>query len=361
MNLPGGVEIRIERRFAGGHLAAVAGPVLSAVIGLCGGLLVLSLFGWDPLASARELVAGAFGDSFAMAGTLLKTVPLVLCASGLCLAYTGGVWNIGAEGQLQTGALAATWFALAFPAAPASVALPAMALLAILGGGGWAVVAGLLRVALGANEIIVTLMLNYVAAYLVDAMVHGPWRDPVTHGFPFTPFFGAGATLPILFWEKVHLGILLAPAAAVGVWWIACRTRFGFRLRVVGRSARAARYAGIDEGRVILAAMAVSGALAGMAGMVEVAGIHHRLQPHFSLGYGFTAIIVAWLARLNPLAAVPVAFLMGGLLTGGELLQISMKVPSAMVQVVQGLVLASVLGGEFLRKWRVAVRRRGRG
>ncbi len=221
--------------------------------------------------------------------------------------------------------------------------------------------AGLLRVALGANEIIVTLMLNYVAGYLVDAMVHGPWRDPVTHGFPFTPFFGDGAALPILFWEKVHLGLLLAPAAAVGAWWIARRTRFGFRLRVVGHSARAARYAGIDEGKVILAAMAVSGALAGMAGMVEVAGIHHRLQPDFSLGYGFTAIIVAWLARLNPLAAVPVAFLMGGLLTGGELLQISMKVPSAMVQVVQGLVLASVLGGEFLRKWRVAVRRRGRG
>jgi simple sugar transport system permease protein len=359
VNLPGGLELRIGPRLSAGPVAAVAGPFLSAAFGVAGALLVLRLFGWDPGVAARELALGAFGDSFALAGTLLKAIPLALCGAGLCLAYTAGVWNIGAEGQLQIGAMAATWFALSHPSAPAIMALPAMGLLALLGGGAWALVAGLLRVAVGANEIIVTLMLNYVAGYLVDALVHGPWRDPATHGFPFTPFFGDGAALPVLFWGKVHLGVLLAPAAAVGAWWGVARTRFGFRLRVVGRSERAGRHAGIDQRRVILSVMALSGALAGLAGMAEVAGIHHRLQPDFSLGYGFTAIIVAWLARLNPLAVVPVAVLMGGLLTGGELLQISMKIPSAMVQIIQGLVLVAVLGGEFLRTWRVSVRRRG--
>jgi ABC-type uncharacterized transport system permease subunit len=344
---------RIEKRLDPSRLASLAGPPASVLLGLAAAGLFLAAVGADPAAAFRELFLGAFGGARAFWGTLLKAIPLMLCGLGLSVAFRMNLWNIGAEGQLHLGAAAAAWFALSFPGAPSAAALPAMVVLAMLAGGLWSAAAGFLKARWGVNEIIVTLMLNYVAILWVDYLVYVPWRDPQTHGFPLTPFFAEGARLPVILGERVHLGLVFALAAAVVLHLVLARTRLGFDVRVAGANPRAARYAGLRLERMIPAVMFASGALAGLAGMSEVAGLHHRLQPDFSPGYGYTAIIVAWLGGLNPLLVPVAAVLFGGLLTGGDMIQITLKLPVSLIFIVQGLILFFFQAGEFLRSYTV--------
>lgn len=355
------MRLRLERRPVPGVWIGAAVRAASVLLGLGAACLFVLAAGADPRRALVEMASGSFGSWAAIQGTLLKAVPLMLCALGLAPAYRMNLWNIGAEGQLHVGAAAAAWFALARPGAPAWEVLPAMMLLAMLGGGMWCLVAGALKAYLSVNEIIVTLMLNYVAILGVEFLIYGPWKDPRTFGFPLTPVFGDGAALPVIPGTRLHLGLAVALAAAAILHLVIRQTRFGFELRVMGRNLRAARYSGMNIRRAALAVMLLSGAMAGLAGMVEIAGLHHRLQPGFSPGYGFTAIIVAWLAGLHPLAIPPVAVLFGGLLTGGDLIQITLKLPLSLVNVLQGLVLFFVLAGEFLRNFRLRPVRGGAG
>jgi simple sugar transport system permease protein len=263
------------------------------------------------------------------------------------------IWNIGAEGQLYLGAIGATWVALTFPGLPAWAMIPAMMAGGMLGGLLWALGPALLKAKIQVNEIITTLMLNYVAVHLVEFMVFGPWKDPTSFGFPMTPVFSDAATLPALGTTRVHLGLVMGLALVVVVFFLFKKSRLGFTMRAIGANRSASRLSGMPVSKTIVISLCLSGAVAGLAGMTEVAGIQHRLQPGISPGYGYTAIIVAWLARLNPWAMVVVSFLFGALLVGGELLQITMKVSAHLAMLIQGLVLFFVLAGDFVGRFRV--------
>lgn len=353
MTVFGPYSFRIEKRSVPNVLLAFSGPPLSVFLGLLAAGVFLLSVGANPLIALRELLSGSFGSPQAIYGTLIKAIPLMLCGLGLSIAFRMSLWNIGAEGQLYMGAAAATWFALGHPEAHPALVLPAMIVLAMAAGGLWCLISGILKAYLEVNEIIVTLMLNYVAVFLVEYMIYGPWRDPQTLGFPLTPVFGPGARLPVIFGQRVHMGLVMAVFAAAVLHLIFDRSRLGFEIKVIGRNPEAARYAGMDIKKTIMIVMFCSGALAGLAGMSEVAGLHHRLQPDFSPGYGYTAIIVAWLGNLHPLAILVVSVLFGGLLTGSDLIQITMNLPVSMVYILQGLILFFILVGEFLRLYRV--------
>jgi simple sugar transport system permease protein len=318
----------------------------SIVAAFAVGAVFLAATGHDPVHAYREMAVGAFGSSFAVEQTLVKAIPLSLAGLGVALAFTMGLWNVGAEGQLAVGALAASWLALSAGALPAAVMLPGLLLLGALGGAAWALTPAALRAYAGVSEIISTLMLNYVALLWVDYLVFGAWADPTAFSFPYSRRFPDSARLPLLYGD-VHLGALIALAAAAGLAVLLGRTRWGYEIRTIGASPAAARYAGIPVRRRILLVMAASGALAGLAGAGEVSGVIHRIQQGLSPGYGFTAIIVAWVAQLRPWAVVLVAVLFAALLNGGFVIQTA-GVPAAIAYMLQAMILAFVLAGEHL-------------
>lgn len=354
----GGWSLEWEKKLAPSPGSIILVPTLAVFLALVVGAFFLACTGRDPLALYGEMFLGVFGSAYGFSETVVKAIPLSLAGLGLGLAFRMQLWNIGGEGQLYMGACAATWVALSLPGQPAWILLPLMVLAGMIGGGLWAMLPALPRAYLGVNEIITSLMLNYVAILWVDYLVYGPWRDPAGFNFPLTATFTAGAILPSLGNSRIHAGLLFALLAAVVLYLILEHTRWGFEIKVIGESERAARYAGMSITRNILLVMVVSGALCGLAGMSEISGLAHRLQPGFSPGYGYTAIIIAVLARLNPLAVLPVAFLFGGLQVGGYLVQTS-GVPAAIVSMLTGAILFFVLSGEILLRYRVRLVRGG--
>ncbi|MDP9469383.1 MAG: ABC transporter permease [Chloroflexota bacterium] len=349
--------LRLKARAAPSQAVAVLVSIVSVALALLVGGLVLLASGEDPIAVYRAMFTGVFGSRSSLAETLVKTIPLLLTGLGVGIAFRMQLWNIGAEGQLYLGAIAATGIALfVLPDAPASVLIPAMVLAGLAGGAVWGAIPGFLRARLGVNEIITSLMLNYVAILLADQLVHGPWRNPVGFGFPGTEQLPDAAWLPRWGTTRVHLGLAFGLVAALLVWVVLRRTRWGYEIGVMGGNERAARYAGMATARNILLVMAFGGALAGLAGMSEVAGIGHQLQRNLSPGYGYTAIIVAWLGRLHPAGITLVAFLLAGLLVGGDQIQMSMGLPAAIAPMLQGTILFFLLGGEALGRYRLVRR-----
>ena len=349
-----GRTLRIDRQAAPTRVGGIVVPALSVLLALVAGGGVLLATGENPITVYRAMAEGAFGSRNGLAETLVKTIPLLLAGLGVAVAFRMQLWNIGAEGQFYLGAIGATGVALfVLPDAPGPVIIPAMILGGLLGGAAWGAIPGALRAFLGVNEIITSLMLNYVAIALADYLVHGPWRNPVGFGFPGTESFPDAAWLPRWDTTRVHLGLLFGLVAAVVLWVILRRTWWGYEIGVMGENPRAARYAGIATTRNILLVLALSGALAGLAGMSEVAGVGHQLQRNLSPGYGYTAIIVAWVGRLNPGGIVLVAFLLAGLLTGGDQLQMTMGLPAAIAPMLQGTILFFLLGGETLARYRM--------
>jgi simple sugar transport system permease protein len=286
---------------------------------------------------------------------LVKAIPLMLTGLGVAIAFRMLFWNIGAEGQLAMGGIAAAYVALFWAdRLPASMVLPAMFVAGVLAGAIWGFIPAFLRAALGVNEILTTLMMNYIAILLVEYLYLGPWRDPQGYGFPGTAQFPQVAWLPRLT-GRVHIGLIFALLAAVLVWFVLNRTRWGYEIQVIGENPRAARYSGINIGFNILLVMLLSGGLSGLAGMAEVSGISRRLYQGLTVGYGYTAIIVAWLANLNPWGILFVAFLMGALLVGGDQLQVALGLPAAVALVLQGAILFFVLGGSIFVNYRVRI------
>jgi len=317
--------------------------------------IALRLFGVSPVKAYMTIFRGALGSWYGAGEVVVKAIPLVIAGVAVALAFRMKIWNIGAEGQLYIGALAATAAVRFLTSDNQIVMLSTMIAAALLGGGIWGYIAGLLKARWNVNEIITTLMLNYIAIHLVEYFIYGPWRDPSSLGFPMTAPFPSSARLPMFFDSRVHMGIFAAILLVMIFRLVIRWTRWGFEIRAIGDNPKAARYAGINYGRNVILLMFISGAIAGLAGMVEIAGLQGRLQQGFSPGYGYTAIIVAWLARLNPWGILMVSFFLGVLLVGGDTLQVVMRLPVASVQVVQGCILFAVLASEFIRNYRFEV------
>ncbi|MGQ9557265.1 MAG: ABC transporter permease [Desulfurispora sp.] len=346
------LSVRLEKRLHPSPLVNVLVPVAAVFLALLLGAVFLSLTGQKPLAVYRAMFGGALGSAYGLSETLVKAIPVMLCALGISLAFKMQLWNIGAEGQLYMGAFAASWLPLFHPDLPAWLMLPGMILLGMLAGGLWALLVALPRALWNVNEIITTLMLNYVAILWVDYLVYGPWKDPQGMNFPLTARFAPAALLPTLGHSRIHAGIFFALFLALLLLFVFQKSRWGYEIRVMGSSVPAARYAGMNIRRNIYLVMLLSGAICGLAGMTEVSGITGRLQHALSPGYGYTAIIVAWLARLHPLAIVLVSILFGVLQVGGYLVQ-TMGVPAAVAAMLQGAILFFVLGGEILSHYQL--------
>ena len=330
------------------EVATPLGVLLAAIA--CAALLLAAL-GADPVRALGALAFGAFGDRLAIESTLLRMGPLLLAGLGVSLAFRCGVWNIGSEGQLYLGALAATALATRMlPGASAGVALPLVILAGVLAGGLWGGIAAWLRVRRGVSEVLSTILLNFVAILLVAWAVHGPLQE-LSGAYPQSDVFPAPARLgrlPGL--GRVHAGLVLAFALPAAVWLLLFRTAAGLRLRAVGFSPAAARYAGISPERETVRVLLLSGALAGLAGALEVAGVTGRLFENLVSGYGFTAIAVALLARLHPLGVWPAALFFAALATGSGAMQRVAGVPSVTVQVIEGLVIFFSVGWAFGRR-----------
>jgi simple sugar transport system permease protein len=256
------------------------------------------------------------------------------------------------------GAMAGTWVALTYADLPGPLLQPLMLVSGCLAGAFWGLIPAVLHTRWRVNEIISSLMCNYIAILWVEYLIYGPWKDPRAFGYPFTPPLPPTARLPALPGSRLHLGLLLGLLAAAGLAVLLNRTRFGYETRIIGLSPGAARYAGMNRSRIIGAVMVLSGGLAALAGVGEVAGVQGQLQHGLSPGYGYTALIVAWLARLDPWVTIVVSVLLGGLLVGSEMLQIVMNLPVAVAYLLQGLILFAVLGITFLERYRVMWARR---
>lgn len=317
-------------------------------------LLILSAFlsaaGRDPILTLWSIVLGGFGSAQALTETVTRMTPLLLCALAAAIPAKAGLFNIGGEGQLHVGAIAATAVVIYLTWLPQWAVIPAMILLAALGGAVWGLIPGLLRGWLRVNEVLVSLMLNYVAISLVEYLVHGAWKDPSALGWPYSIAFPEWAVLPTLGRTNVHI-ILALGVAAIGLVHLLLRnTTWGFSVRVIEASPQTARYAHINIVYYILALMAVGGAMAALAGLGEVSVIQGRLKAGISPGYGYTGFLVAWLARKNLIAIVPVSFVIGGFYSGADALQLLAGLPSATVDVFMSLVFLAFLVDEFVRQ-----------
>ncbi|MFQ5911893.1 MAG: ABC transporter permease [Nitrospinota bacterium] len=325
---------------------ALTGLAVLAAFAVSAGFILL--IGRNPATAFQALVLGAFGSKNSLAEMVVKTSPLLLVGLGIAFAFRGRVWNIGAEGQLFVGALASTAYMLQAPATlPKPLMLTSALLAGFLGGAIFSAIPAILRAFFGINEIIVTILLNYVAIYGTSYFIHGPMRT--TEGpLPLTDIVPDSAVMPILVPDtRLHAGILIGVGLAFVVHLLLWRTSYGYEVRVVGANPDAAAYAGIPVARSILLAMVVSGGLAGMAGMVEVSAIHRRLLDGISPGYGFMGIVVALLGKLNPIATIFASLLFAGLLVGADSMQRAADIPVTMVYVIQGLVVLMVLGTDY--------------
>lgn len=322
-------------------MPAAAGAVLICVVILAAGA--------DPREAAIALARGSLQGSYSIAETLIRTCPLLLAGLGVAVAFRAGVWNIGAEGQLYMGALAVVWLADGLGALPYPVGIALALGAAAAAGAAWASIAAVLRAYRGVQEVISTIMLNFIAVQVVAWAVHGPLRES-TRQFPYSDHLPDSLMLSrLLSPTRLHSGVIIALAATALVWLFLFRTVAGFKIRAAGSAPAAALHAGISPRKVVLQAMAASGALAGIAGAVELMGITGILFEEFSPGYGYTAIAVALVGRLNPLFVLPSALLFGGLQAGASAMQRDAGVNSVLVYLIQGIILLVVAAGSVGR------------
>jgi len=354
-------RLKLSRLLGGDPVAALA-PLIAVLLALSVGAIILLALGKSPIEAYSAMLDGAFGNEHSLFRTLTRATPLLLVAIGICIAYRGGMINIGAEGQLFVGAISATAFSLALAGR-----LPG-GLLAILtlsvgaaAGAVWGAVPGILKARFDVNEILSTVMMNENAVQLLIYLLSGPMIDP--EQVKLGTRVPQSAALPEDVWlgrlappSQIHVGLFIALAMAVIVYALLWRTTIGYRIRAVGENRDAARYAGISVPRYLALSMILSGALAGLAGAVEVTGVTHRMVEGFAVGYGFSGIVVALFGRLHPVGAVPSAILFGALLVGADRMQRTVQVPSATVIALQGLVVIFVVSSEIWVRRRSARR-----
>ncbi|MCS6908602.1 MAG: ABC transporter permease [Anaerolineales bacterium] len=352
------VKVRIERRLEVSRTTQIGSILLSLLLSFVVIAVIFSFLGVNPLNAYRRILIGGFGSLYGLSESVAKSIPLLLAGAGLALSFKARVYNIGAEGQILLGAIVGGGIGLAWPDLPRGLLLPLMFLGGFLGGALWALIPALLKTRFRVDEVLTSLMLVYIASDLVRYLVYGPWRGAEQRGFPYSSPFSLSAQLPHLGTTRIHYPTLIvALLLTLAIYILLYYTKLGYEIRVVGENPAAGRYAGMSVERVILFVLVLSGGLAGLAGVGEVAGIHARLGPPegISPGYGFTAIIVAWLARLNPLLTVLTAFFMGGLLVGGDAIQTALNLPSATIFIFNGVILFFIIAAEYLTNYLVKV------
>lgn len=347
------MRFNLDSRGQRSTLWIYASPILAIVLTVITAGLIFAIMGRDPLAALYTFLVAPLVSGTGLSELCVKAGPLILIAVGLSLGFRANVWNIGAEGQFTLGAIFAGGLALHVGDAGSWWTYSAMILLGAFGGMTWAGIPALLRTLFNASEILTSLMLTYVAQLLLIYLVTGPWKDPTGYGFPQTAIFGAAATAPILIAEtRLHLGVLFALLAAIGGWVLLSKSLLGFQLRVVGLAPRAAAFAGFNQRRLIWLSLMLSGGLAGLAGMFEVSGPIGQLTPAISPGYGFTAIIVAFLGRLHPIGVILAGLVLALSYLGGESAQIDLGLPNAVTGIFQGVLLFYLLASDVLILYR---------
>lgn len=352
------MRLVLEPRVQNSRLMRVVSPLVAAGLTVVFSIVIFTLLGRDPWHALFTYFAGPLDSLYGVGEWLLKAAPLLLIAMGLAVGFRANVWNIGAEGQLTVGAICGTGVALAFYGHGGWWLLPVMVLVAALGGAAWAAIPAFLKTRLNTNEILTSLMLVYVASHLLQYLVHGPWRDPQGFNFPQTRAFTHWATLPIVVpGTEINIATIATILVVPLGWLLLNRMFLGFQIRVSGLSASAADYAGFSRARVVWSTLLLSGALSGLAGLFQVAGPIGMLQPQISPGYGFTAIIVAFLGQLEPVGILLASLLVALLYVGGDQVQIALHLPSAVAGLFQGMLLFLVLGTDVLIRYRVRLRR----
>jgi ABC-type uncharacterized transport system permease subunit len=353
------MKLRLEARPEPSRIAGLVSPLVAIAATLLVGFALFAALGRDPWEALYVFFVKPVSTRYGIGELLQKAGPLMLCAVGLAIGYRANVWNIGAEGQLTIGAIFGGGVALLFSDSGSRLVLPAMLLAGAFGGMLWATVPAWLRTRFNANEILVSLMLVYVATYALSFLVTGPWRDPEGYNFPQSRMFGAAALLPTLMsGTRLSAGIAIAVAVVAAAWVFMHRSLAGFRMRVAGLAPAAAVYAGVSPQRTVWIGMLAGGACAGVAGVNEIAGPLGQLQMSISPGYGFAAIIVAFVGRLHAIGILFASLLMSLLYLGGEAAQMSLRLPSAVTGLFQGTLLFFLLGADVLINYRVRLLRK---
>jgi simple sugar transport system permease protein len=362
MNLP---RIVLEKRTEDvPRWLPAATSIGSVVLAFIVSGIVLKIIGGDPLRTLSFFFSATFGSWAVFSDTLVKATPLIMVGLACALAFKMKLWNIGAEGQFYLGAFFASLVVLipiVPPDSPKFVIIGSMVIMGMIGGAIWGFIPGFLKARYNVNEIITSLMLNYVAIFWNNFWIFDQWSDA---GFQMTPAFERSAWLPRLadYANEIkafsgitlHLGVVFGLVAALVVWWILERSRWGYEIKLIGDNPKAAQYAGLNIARNVILVMMLSGALAGLAGMSEVSGVVHRLQERISPGYGFTGIIVAWLAKLNPFAVILVSVLFGALIVAGREIQ-----PSGLSNLLQGIILFFIISSDVLLRYKIRIVRPG--
>ncbi|MBK6714120.1 MAG: ABC transporter permease [Burkholderiales bacterium] len=346
--------LKLETRPQPSKAMSLLSPLIALALTVLIGSVLFSALGKDPVRALQIFFVEPVKNGYALSELAVKAVPLVLIALGLALCFRSNLWNIGAEGQFILGALAGGWVAMQADAQSSGGIVVLILLAGVLGGMAWAALVALLRDRFNANEILVSLMLVYVAEMLLNWLVYGPWKDPQGYNFPQTITFLAPTKIPRLVdgW-RMNVGVLLALAAVAAFWVFLFRTYRGFALQVGGLAPAAAKYAGFSSRSALWTALLVSGGMAGLAGALEAAGPLGQLTPHVPVGYGFAAIIVAFVGRLHPVGIVFSAVLMSMFYIGGELAQSRLGLPKSLTGVFQGLLLFSLLACDTLIAYRI--------
>jgi len=324
---------------------------ISIAIAFCG--IIIAFKGVNPFEAFVVSIQNTIFSSYGWSEVLVKTIPLIFTGLAVGIALTSTIWNIGAEGQLYMGAMFATAVVMHLPVMPKGIELTVMFLAGALGGAFWAFIPAVLKIKFKVNEIITTLLLNYVAIFLVDHLIFGIWKNE--DNYPFTPEFPQEARLPQLGFERLHSGIFIALFAVIVIHLLLKYSSWGYKVRLTGASLSSAKYSGINVKKVMFSVFIISGILAGIAGMNEVSGIQFKLQHQISIGFGFTGIIIAWLARANPIGIVIYAVFMSILITASEMLEMLMGLPASMGVIAQGLILFAILGSELFKIYSVKI------
>ncbi len=347
------LPLRLERRPTRSVTMSLLSPLFALLLTGLAATLVFVVLGKDPAAGLYYFFVEPVTVAWSLEEVLVKAVPLALIAAGLAICFSANVWNIGAEGQFIAGAIAGSLWPVVFHGWQGPLILPLMLFSGALGGAALALIPAFLKVRFQTSEILVSLMLVYISQLFLDWLVRGPWRNPQGLNFPETRQFHDFATMPLLGDNRLNIGIVIAVVIAVALAVVMSRTHIGFGIRLSGSAPDAARFAGVNRNRTILLVMALSGALAGLAGVMEVAGPIGQLRTDISPGYGFTAIIVAFLARLNPAGALVAGFVLSVTYIGGEGAQIAIGVSDKITRVFQGLLLLFVLATDILIRYRL--------
>lgn len=349
------MRFKLEKRREPSMAMLVITPVASVILTMLIGIVVFDLIGINGFRAVVDIFLSPILASYKWQDVALKAAPLVIIALGLSMGNRAQVWNIGAEGQYVIGALCAAGVGIGFGQTGGFLVVLLMVVAGIIGGGLWAAIPAVLRTRFNVNEILSSLMLTYISLQVLSYLVGGPWKDPNGRNFPATAPLAESQTLPVWPGSTVHLGVLIALILPFVFWVIMARSEFGYQVRVVGSSPTAARHGGFDSRRTIWATLVIGGAMAGLAGALEFTGVLHKIDLGFPSGYGFTAIIVAFLGRLNPIGCLIAGIVLAVTYVGGQMAQSSVHIPNSTAGIFQAMMLFFILASDILVRYRVRV------